>query len=79
MKINAQAIIDETISVFEKSGAADIYRSCKDLVGDEDYKCLHPSALTPLDIKIDAELFNKEMATSKQSLFIVFYILLLIN
>ena len=61
MKINAQAIIDETIEVFEKSGAADIYRSCKNLVGDEDYKRLHPSALTPLDIKIDADSFNREI------------------
>jgi len=61
MKINAQAIIDETIAVFEKSGAADIYRSCKNLVGDEDYKRLHPSALTPTSIKIDIELFNKEI------------------
>ena len=61
MKINAQAIIDETIEVFEKSGAADIYRSCKDLVGDEDYKRLHPSALTPTSILIDSDLFNNEI------------------
>ena len=42
MKINAQQIIDETIAVFEKSGAADILRSCENVVRDEDYKRLHP-------------------------------------
>jgi hypothetical protein len=61
MKINAQAIIDETLEVFEKSGAANIYRSCKYLIEDEDYKQLHPSFLTPLDIKIDPEEFSKEI------------------
>jgi len=61
MKINAQAIINETLEVFEKSGAADIYRSCKYLIEDEDYKQLHPSFLTPLDIKINSEEFSKEI------------------
>ena len=61
MKIDAQAIINETLDIFEKSGAADIYRSCKYLIEDEDYKRLHPSFLTPLDIKIDPEEFSKEI------------------
>ena len=61
MKIDAQAIINETLDIFEKSGAADIYRSCKYLIEDEDYKQLHPSFLTPLDIKIDPEEFSKEI------------------
>ena len=55
MKIDAESIVKETIDIFEKSGAADIYRSCKYLIEDEDYKSIHPSFLTPLDIKIDPE------------------------
>jgi len=61
MKIDAESIVKETIDIFEKSGAADIYRSCKYLIEDEDYKDLHPSFLTPLDIKIDPDEFNKEI------------------
>lgn len=61
MKIDAESIVKETIDIFEKSGAADIYRSCKYLIEDEDYKSIHPSFLTPLDIKIDPEKFNKEI------------------
>jgi hypothetical protein len=60
MKIDAQQIINETIAVFEKSGAVEIYKRAQ-LVGDEDYYSLHPSFLTPLDIKIDCELFNTEI------------------
>jgi hypothetical protein len=61
MKINAQSIIDETLAVFEKSGAANIFRNCKNLVKDKDYKQLHPHALTPTSIKIDVDLFNIEI------------------
>lgn len=60
MKIDAQKIIDETVAIFEKSGAIEIYKHAP-LVKDEDYQRLHPSFLTPLDIKIDCELFNKEV------------------
>ncbi len=61
MKIDAQKIIDETIAVFEKSGAVEIFKKCKSLVRDEDYKRLHPSFLTPLNIKINSDLFNQEI------------------
>jgi hypothetical protein len=61
MKVDSDKIIQETIEVFEKSGAVNFYKKCKDLVGDEDYKRLHPQFLTPLDIKIDCNLFNKEI------------------
>lgn len=61
LKINAQAIIDETISVFEKSGAAELYRKCKDLISEPDYKKLHPQPLTPLNITVDASAFNAEI------------------
>lgn len=60
MKIDAQKIIDETVAVFEKSGAIEIYKNAT-LIKDEDYQRLHPCFLTPLDIKIDCELFNKEI------------------
>jgi len=60
MKIDAQKIIDETIAVFEKSGATEIYKRAP-LVKDEDYQRLHPQFLTPLNIKIDCDLFNKEI------------------
>lgn len=61
MKIDADKIIQETINVFEKSGAVNFYRKCKDLIGVEDYNSLHPNFLTPLNIKIDCDLFNKEI------------------
>jgi hypothetical protein len=61
MKIDADKIIAETIAAFEYSGAADLYRRCTDLVSEVDYKRLHPNPLTPLDIKIDPEQFNKEI------------------
>lgn len=58
MKINAQQIIDETIAVFEKSGAADILRSCENVVKDEEYKRLHPFPLTPTNITFDCNGLN---------------------
>lgn len=61
MKIDANKIVQETVEVFEKSGAINFYKQCKNLVGGEDYKSLHPHFLTPLDIKIDCDLFNKEL------------------
>lgn len=61
MRIDADKIVQETISVFEKSGAVNFYKNCKDLIGCEDYQRLHPQFLTPLNIKIDCEQFNKEI------------------
>lgn len=61
MKIDANKIVQETIEVFEKSGAINFYKKCKNLVGGEDYERLHPQFLTPLDIKINCDLFNKEL------------------
>lgn len=60
MKIDAQQIINETIAVFEKSGAVEIYKKAV-LVKDEDYKRLHPFPLTPTMIKINSNLFNSEI------------------
>ena len=67
MKVNAKQIIDETVAIFEKSGAGDIYRNAKHRVEDEDYRRLHPSFLTPLDIKIDPKLFNEQIKEYEQS------------
>ena len=61
MKINAQQIIDETIAVFEKSGAADIVRRCENVVRDEEYKRLHPFPLTATNILIDCKQFEKDI------------------
>lgn len=61
MKIDADKILAETIAAFENSGAANIYRACKDKVETEDYAALHPQFLTPTNIKIDADKFNYEM------------------
>ena len=60
MKIDAQKIIDETVAVFEKSGAVEFYKNAQ-LVMDEDYKRLHPSFLTATNIKIDCDKFNQEI------------------
>jgi hypothetical protein len=61
MKIDSNKIIAETISAFKNSGADKLYASCTDMVNETDYKKLHPSPLTPLDIKIDPKQFNKEI------------------
>jgi len=61
MKIDAQKIIDETVAVFEKSGAAEIFRNCTSVVKDEDYKRLHPFPLTPTNIVIDCNAFNMQV------------------
>jgi hypothetical protein len=61
MKIDAQKIINETVAVFEKSGAAEIFRNCTSVVKDEDYKRLHPFPLTPTNIVIDCNAFNMQV------------------
>lgn len=61
MKIDSDKIINETIAAFEYSGAANLYRKCTDVVDAVSYKQLHPTPLTPLNIKIDAEAFNNEI------------------
>ncbi len=61
MDIDAEKIIQETIGVFARSGAVNFYKKCENLIGAEGYKDLHPNFLTPLDIKIDCELFNSEV------------------
>lgn len=62
MKIDSDKIIAETVSAFKQSGADKLYASCNDLVNTLDYKMLHNSPLTPLNIKINAENFNSEIA-----------------
>lgn len=61
MKVDADKIIAETISAFEYSGAADLYRKCDNLVDEDNYQKIHSQPLRPLDIKIDHNLFNKEI------------------
>ena len=61
MKIDADKIVQDTIDVFEKSSAVNFYKDCQDLIGGDDYQRLHPQFLTPLNIKIDCERFNKEI------------------
>ena len=61
MKIDADSIVKETIDIFIKAGGFEILKNCKNLLDKDDYKKIHPTALTPTNIKIDQELFNKEI------------------
>ena len=62
MKINAQLIIEETIKVFEKSGAAEIIKNSNSFVDVDTYRTLHPFPLTPTNIVIDPEKFCLEIS-----------------
>jgi hypothetical protein len=62
MKINAQLIIDETIEVFEKSGAAELIKHSNSLVDTNTYKKLHPAPLTPTNIVVNPEKFCFEIS-----------------
>jgi hypothetical protein len=61
MKINAQHIIDETVAIFEKSGAVEFFRNNPNIVSRSDYESLHSSPLTATSIYINCNKFNNEI------------------
>lgn len=60
-KLEAQKIIDETISVFSQSEIQRTKLNSLPKISTEDYYNLHDGFLTPLDIKIDVEQFLTEI------------------
>jgi hypothetical protein len=61
MKIDANKIIEETISVFKNSGAAEYFKKCESKLEEADYREIHRMALTPTNIVINSDLFNNEI------------------
>lgn len=62
MIIDADKIISDTVSVFFKSDVQkEKYNSLDQVLDQKAYTDLHPKFLTPLNIKIDCELFLKEI------------------
>ena len=59
MKIDTEQIINETLAIFERSGAADILRNFKNPISDQAYQHLHPRPLTPTNITIDCLELNQ--------------------
>ncbi len=63
MIVDSKQIIDDTLKVFYSSEAQrKKFSSLTDVVDQDSYHKLHPRFLTPLDIKIDCKLFEKEIA-----------------
>lgn len=64
MIVDAEKIISDTINVFFKSEAQHKkFSSLTEFVSIEEYNKLHTSFLNPLNIKIDCNLFLKEIRT----------------
>lgn len=62
MIIDAEKIISDTLKVFNHSPAQrKKFREIKSYISRKDYKILHRNFLTPLSIKIDCDLFLKEI------------------
>jgi hypothetical protein len=62
MIVDTEKIISDTVKVFNHSPAQQKkFAEIKSYISEEDYKVLHKNFLTPLSIKIDCELFLKEI------------------
>ena len=62
MYVDEEKIINDTLNVFFTSEIQkQKYNSIQDFVSEDNYRKLHKSPLIPLDIKIDIELFEKEL------------------
>jgi hypothetical protein len=62
MIIDAEKIISDTINVFQSSEVQKKkFSEITEYVSEDNYKKIHPQALTPLDIKIDCDLFLTEI------------------
>lgn len=64
MIVDADKIISDTLKVFFKSEAQQKkFSSITEFVSEQEYRDLHKEFLTPLAIKIDCDLFSKEINT----------------
>jgi hypothetical protein len=62
MHVNSQKIIDDSRRVFLSSeNQLNKYNSLTSWIDEESYKKLHKSFLTSIDVKINEELFSKEI------------------
>lgn len=62
MIIDAEKIISDTIKVFQSSEVQkQKFSEITEYVREQEYRVIHPQALTPLDIKIDCKSFLTEI------------------
>ena len=66
MHVDAEYIVNESKRIFLSSDIQkQKYNSLEGWIDGKEYDQLHPSFLSPIDIKINVELFNKEIVTYK--------------
>ena len=62
MLIDKEKIINDTIQVFNQSNKQkEKFKKIKSYIYEDEYKTLHKNFLTPIDLKIDCDLFINEV------------------